>query len=323
MTMKVWRLSALGVIIFALATTMVSAQSVHLVPDASASLFMPDLVSTPYSEIRATVSPDGNTVLWGSTDRPGGPGGWDIWMLRRLHGVWGKPMPVPFDTQYKEFDPAFSADGTSVWFFSDRPGGFGGDDIYRVDFDMQSGRFGNVEHLGAAINSAGDEWAPTPSPDGCHLLFSSNGRGGHGRHDLFVSELRKSVWQPAIGVAGDVNGPGDDFDAAYIDGGRDLIFARSEDVDNDPVELWIASRDGDGTYRHVVRLDQRINVAGGFALGPVDDLSRPGTLLFSSNRAESQRGKSDIYSIQLYTPTNKLSLAISSASSRTTPGCAK
>ncbi|TCV94115.1 WD40 repeat protein [Luteibacter rhizovicinus] len=260
---------------------------------------MPDIVSTAYSEVRAAVSPDGNTVLWGSTDRPGGPGGWDIWMVRRAHGVWSSPAPVPFDTTYKEFDPAFSADGRSVWFFSNRPGGFGGDDIYRVDFDPHSGRFGKIEHPDDAINSAGDEWAPSPSPDGRHLLFATNGRGGSGRHDLFVSEWRDGAWQSAAALPGEVNSADDDFDATYIDSGRALVFARSADVDNQPIELWMATRDSDGTYRHAKPLDRRVNVAGSWTLGPAEDLSRPGTLLFSARRPEAQRGKSDIYAIRL------------------------
>jgi Tol biopolymer transport system component len=260
---------------------------------------MPDVVSTAYSEVRVAISPDGNTVLWGSTDRPGGPGGWDIWMVRREHGAWSQPTPVSFDTPYKEFDPAFSHDGRSVWFFSNRPGGFGGDDIYRVDFDQHSGRFGKVEHLGQEINSAGDEWAPTPSPDGHQLLFATNGRGGSGRHDLFVSTSQKGKWQPAVPLPGDVNSSGDDFDAAYINRGHALVFARSTDVDNDPIYLWIATRDDDGAYRHVRQLDERINVAKSWTLGPSEDPMHPGTLLFSAQRPEARRGKSDIYSIRL------------------------
>ncbi|WP_424682232.1 hypothetical protein [Frateuria sp. YIM B11624] len=133
-----------------------------------ATLHLPDRVSTRYSEVRLAVSPDGDTELWGSVDRPGGPGGWDIWMVRREQGRWSAPMPVSFDTPANEFDPAFSADGRAVWFFSNRPGGLGGDDIWSAPFDPASGRFGTPRNAGPAINSAGDEWAPSPSADGNH-----------------------------------------------------------------------------------------------------------------------------------------------------------
>lgn len=258
-------------------------------------VFLPGIVSSPYSEVRAAVSPDGDTVLWGSTNRPGGAGGWDIWMSRRAGGVWGAPVAVSFDSPANEFDPAFDAEGRHVWFFSNRPGGFGGDDIYEVDFDPRTGAFGEPRNLGAAINSAGDEWAPTPSADGTVLLFATNGRGGAGRHDLFESVRVDGAWQPARPLAGEVNGPGDDFDAAFLDGGRALVFARSDDVDDAPIALWVALREGD-RYVRPRRLDNRVNVDGGAILGPSTDPSHPRTLLFSGHR-DGGPGRADIHAI--------------------------
>lgn len=259
------------------------------------SVFLPGVVSSPYSEIRAALSPDGRTALWGSTDRPGGAGGWDIWMSRRDGGGWSEPVAVAFDTAANEFDPAFGADGRAVYFFSNRAGGYGGDDLWQVAFDPAAAAFGTPANLGAGLNSAGDEWAPSPSADGRTLLFASDGRGGAGRHDLFVSALRDGAWQPAVPLAGEANGPGDDFDAAWLDGGRVLLFARSDDVDRAPIALWSAVREG-GRYTNVRRLDARVNVEGGWILGPSTDPSRPGTLLFSGER-NGGRGRADIHLI--------------------------
>ncbi|MHB1057418.1 MAG: hypothetical protein ACYC0F_06015 [Rhodanobacter sp.] len=265
--------------------------------DGNASMYLPDRVSTNYSEVRAAVSPDGNTVLWGSVDRPGGPGGWDIWMIRRHGDSWSAPQAVSFDTPSHEFDPAFSADGRTLWFFSDRPGGLGGDDIWSVGFDPRSGKFGIAGNAGASINSAGDEWAPSPSPDGTQLLFATNGRGGRGRHDLFVSTQRDGAWQAALPLPGEVNSGDDEFDAVFVGAGRGLVYTHSTDVDNAPAELWFAARGTDGGYHAPRRLDGRINAAGSFAMGPALDLSHPGSLLFSGQRPGLNRGRSDIYAI--------------------------
>lgn len=256
---------------------------------------MPGVVSSSYSEVRAASSPDGRTVLWGSTNRPGGAGGWDIWMSRRNGELWSAPAAVAFDTAANEFDPAFGADGRTVYFFSNRPGGHGGDDIWQVAFDPAAATFGEPANLGAAVNSSGDEWAPTPSPDGRSLLFATNGRGGAGRHDLFVSIRRDGAWQPAVPLAGEINDVGDDFDAAWLDDGRVLVFARSDDVDQAPIALWSAVREGD-RYVHAHRLDARVNVDGGWILGPSTDPSQPGTLLFTGERAGGQGG-ADIHLI--------------------------
>lgn len=266
----------------------------ELVGDST--VFLPGVVSSPYSEIRASVSPDGANVLWGSTNRPGGAGGWDIWISRREGDRWSEPVAVSFDTAHNEFDPAFSADGTTVYFFSNRPGGFGGDDLWQAAFDPRSGAFGEARNLGPALNSAGDEWAPTPSADGSLLLFASDGRGGAGRHDLFTSAWRDGAWQAAEPLAGEVNGPGDDFDAAFVDDGRVLVFARSDDAATPPIALWSATR-VDGHYVDPRRLDARVNVEGGWILGPALDPAHPGVLLFSGERAGGA-GAADIHAIR-------------------------
>lgn len=268
--------------------------------DGPATLYQPDRVSTRYSEVRVTVSPDGNTVLWGSVDRPGGPGGWDLWMIRRAGNRWSAPEPVSFDTPAHEFDPAFSADGRTVWFFSNRPGGQGGDDIWSVDFDAHTARFGTPRNAGPAINSAGDEWAPSPLPDGSQLLFATNGRGGKGRHDLFISTWRDGAWQAAVPLPGEVNTAQDEFDATFVAGGRGLVYTHAADVDNDPSELWFALRGADGGYHAPRRLDARVNAADGWAMGPATDPQRPGVLLFSGKRPDAQRGRSDVYEIPFH-----------------------
>src|SRR3546814_14996257 len=72
-----------------------------------AELFAPGIASTDYSEIRLTISPDWKTALWFSRDRPGGAGGYDIWMARRVTSGWSSPTPVAFNSPGRDFDPAF------------------------------------------------------------------------------------------------------------------------------------------------------------------------------------------------------------------------
>jgi hypothetical protein len=107
----------------------------------------------------------------------------------------------------------------------------------------------------------------------------------------------RALPQPLVAqpLAGDVNGASDDFDAAFLGGGRVLVFARSDDVENAPIALWSAVREG-ARYVHPQRLDARINVDGGWILGPSDDPAQRDTLLFSGLRAGGQ-GLADIHSI--------------------------
>ncbi len=80
-----------------------------------AERFAPGVASTQYDEIRLTLSPDGKTALWFSRNRPGGPGGYDIWVSRNDGQRWRPATPVPFNTPGRDFDPAFSADGRVVY----------------------------------------------------------------------------------------------------------------------------------------------------------------------------------------------------------------
>ncbi|MBU1375861.1 MAG: hypothetical protein KKE02_23225 [Alphaproteobacteria bacterium] len=190
---------------------------------------LPGVVSTAAAEVRLAISPDGTRMLWGSVGRDAAPGQLDIWERHRVGEGWSKPAPVPFNTDGEDFDPAFSPDGRQVYFHSDRPGGFGGTDIYVVDLDAASGAFGAPRNLGPDVNSKGAEWAPTPTADG-RLIFASDGWGGFGKHDLF--EVALSGGKPQnLGRA--INGPDEDFDAALTPNADAIVFSSgvmSDDV---------------------------------------------------------------------------------------------
>lgn len=250
------------------------------------------VVSTPHSEVRAGVSPDGQRIVWGSTDRPGGAGGWDLWQASLKQGRWQEPTPLSLNTGAKEFDPSFSADGRWLYFFSNRPGGRGGDDLYRAPV-LADGGFGPAEHLGVGVNGRGDEWAPTPSRDGRHLLFASDSFGGAGRHDLFVATWNGKAYVDPKPVAG-VNTAADEFDAAWLGDGRALVFARSRDVERQPIRLYLAQCEG-AKYGAATPLALSFNGEDGTTLGPAIDWNKPGELLVTGSAKSPKAGKLDIY----------------------------
>ena len=252
------------------------------------------VVSTRDTEVRASVSADGQRIVWGSTDRAGGVGGWDLWQARLQDKRWSEPQPLPINSKAKDFDPLLSADGHWLYFFSNRGGGQGGDDLYRAAV-LADGNFGTPENLGPGVNGKGDEWAPTPSADGRWLMFASNGFGSVGGHDLFVARWNGQAFvdpQPLPGV----NTKVDEFDAAWIDGGKALVFARSDDVESKPIRLQVAHCDGKA-YADIAPWKLSFNSADGFTLGPVLDVSRPKELLVTGSAPSPKAGKLDIYRV--------------------------
>jgi Tol biopolymer transport system component len=260
------------------------------------------VVSTPASEVRATISPDGNRIVWGTTDRAGGRGGWDLWQATLKQGRWQDAQPLSINSKANDFDPAFSANGRWLYFFSNRDGGLGGDDLYRVAV-REEGGFGAAENLGPGVNSKGDEWAPAPSLDGRSLLFASDGFGGAGRHDLFVARWYGSAFVDRKPVPG-VNTRGDEFDAAWLDSGKAIVFTRSANADDKPMQLFVAQCDGQ-RYTDASPVALSFNTKDGRTLGPSIDWNKPGELLVTGTAKAPRAGKLDIYRMKAPVVTGK------------------
>lgn len=284
----------LATYLFAIALAVADPSPIVFSGDAAVA--HPGLVSTANTEIRIAFSPDGKRMLWGTIGWSGGPGEWDIFESVESDGKWQPPRPVPFNSGYKDFDPFFALDGSGVYFFSNRPGGEGGDDIYFVPFDATKGQYGAPRNLGANVNSKGDEWAPALSADGETLLFASDGRGGLGLHDFFVSRRERDGWSEARALPAPLNSEEDDFDATWLHDGRTLVFSRKP-KDKEEMHLYVA-RVTEGSWSAPVRLGGAVNVPGGWNLGPAINPSEAGVLYFTSHREGSSEGRLDVYRIR-------------------------
>ena len=150
-------------------------------------------------------------------------------------------------------------------------------------------------NLGAGVNTAGDEWAPVVSPDGQRLMFATDGRGGKGKHDLFVARRSGGQWRDPQSLDA-LNSAREDFDATFLEDGQSIIFSRGE-LDG-KVELYLSRHEKDKPQQ-IVRLDDAINpeAADAWAFAPSISPHDPGALYFTSQRAE-HRGRADIYRIE-------------------------
>src|SRR5262245_15344965 len=126
--------------------------------------------NAPADEYEPRFSADGTTMVF-VRRRPGTNA--DLFTSRWTPAGWTVPEPIAsINTEYDELGPDLSYDGQSIYFYSDRPGGLGGHDIWR---SHKSGSgWGTPTTLGPAINTSWNEYGPALTPDGTRLYFSSN-----------------------------------------------------------------------------------------------------------------------------------------------------
>ena len=113
----------------------------------------------------------------------GGPGTNDIYCSKFVNGKYSaaEKLPEPINSPFREFDAFVSQDEKTIIFSSERPGGFGGSDIY-ISFKKSDNSWSEPLNLGNDINSASSEYGATISPDGKYFFYTS---GKNGSEDIF------------------------------------------------------------------------------------------------------------------------------------------
>ncbi|WP_192348074.1 OmpA family protein [Algoriphagus sp. Y33] len=159
------------------------------------------------------ISPDGNTIIYarGNSTSDKDLPETALFVSYFRGGGFTQPiwMPVNEDETWWNSTPAFSEDGEELYFSSNRPGGFGGIDLYKAT-KLANGDFGNPTNLGPNINTPGNELFPRPMGDG-KFFFSSDGHPGYGKLDLFVAEKDESGNQVIKNLGENFNSLNDDF----------------------------------------------------------------------------------------------------------------
>ncbi|TVZ56576.1 outer membrane protein OmpA-like peptidoglycan-associated protein [Lutibacter sp. Hel_I_33_5] len=122
--------------------------------------------------------------------------------------AWKDLEELPFNSdEFSTGHPALSADNKTLYFTSDREGGFGKTDIYKVKIN-EDGSYGEVMNLGQDINTTGKEMFPFVTKDN-KLYFSSDGRKGLGGLDIYKYNLNSKDKATSLGTS--INSSADDF----------------------------------------------------------------------------------------------------------------
>ncbi|WP_187263244.1 PD40 domain-containing protein [Pontibacter beigongshangensis] len=185
-----------------------------------AELFLKPDHSLPDHAV-VSVAPHGQELYTYFGGKAGG-----LHMAKRAGAGWGTPerLPSPFNEGAVEPSMHVTDDGKFAFFSSDRPGGFGGLDLY-ICYKLMDGTWSQALNLGPAINTAYDEDAPCVDVATNTLYFSSRGHNSMGGYDVFKSGIRDSVWSQAQNLGMPVNSPFDDIYFSLTDDRQKAYFS--------------------------------------------------------------------------------------------------
>ena len=177
---------------------------------------------------------------------------------------WSTPINLgpTVNTASLDAGPAISKDGLSLFFSSDRMGGFGSQDIWIAQRPTVDSPWGTPQNLGPAVNTAALEQVPALSRDEHWLFFNSDRAGGCGGVDIWAS-FRVNThddfdWQPPVNL-----GPGDQcgigVNSAFFDGGVSyfenddggaplLYFGSNRPGGPGSIDIYVGAQQADGSF---------------------------------------------------------------------------
>ena len=180
-----------------------------------------DNINTKYHEGTVSFSPDGNTMYFSREsfyEKVYERDPSTKYKISVLHlyksinqeGQWSEAEPLSVNgDNYSVKNPSVSADGSTLYFASDKADGYGNFDIYSAAID-ENGSVGEATNLGQKLNTEGQEMFPFISANNT-LYFSSNGHLGLGGLDVFFAKIVDGKVGPVRNIGIPVNGNADDF----------------------------------------------------------------------------------------------------------------
>lgn len=137
----------------------------------------------------------------------------ELYSISYKDGKWSDPVKLgpSVNTKAVETNACISPDGSTLYFSSNREGGYGGYDIYACE-RLSDGNWGKPVNLGSQVNTQYDEQSPFISGDAATLYFSSRGHNTMGGYDIFFSTLSdEGIWSEVENIGYPINTPQDDL----------------------------------------------------------------------------------------------------------------
>lgn len=155
-----------------------------------------------------------------------GENGGDIYESHLNGNTWSDPKPLggKINTHHEQ-SVSLAPDNKTLYFASDRPGGYGGSDIYMSVADA-NGVWGDPKNLGPVVNTKYNDGEMSIQPDGITMYFSSEGHNTMGGYDIFKTTKNDSgKWTTPVNMGYPINGPDDDIFYTVASDGKHAYFS--------------------------------------------------------------------------------------------------
>jgi len=198
-------------------------------------------INTELNEGSAVLSRDSKTIYFSKCEAPGGFGGCDIYStILQEDSIWGAFMNLGANINSNGWDshPALSPTEDTLYFVSDRIGGFGLSDIY-YSVKNEDGEWKEALNAGPIINTRQNEVSPFIHHKENMLYYSSNGQLlNFGEFDIYKTYDRDGNWVEPKNIGPLVNGPGSEFYFTIDSKSEQLYYSRSAENNLENLDLY-------------------------------------------------------------------------------------
>jgi OOP family OmpA-OmpF porin len=189
-------------------------------------------INTLQNEGTCTISADGRKLIFTSCQN-GYSGDCDLFESKKTGNQWSKPVNLGPAVNSGEWEsqPTLSADGRTLYFVSDRKGGFGRNDIWYTTLGS-NGKWTKARNLGDRVNTQYDERSPFIHVNGKTLYFATNGLVGFGGYDIFYTEKTDNSWSAPVNIGSPINDHEDQYSLFITADGQKGYYSHEESLPN-------------------------------------------------------------------------------------------
>jgi len=182
---------------------------------------------------------------------------------------------------------------------SNRPGGYGGEDLWVSTRETIDGKWSTPVNLGSVINSSSDDWDSNLSTDGLSLFFDSNRPGGQGDFDLWMTQrlIKDALWTEPVNLGPTINSPSLDIAPSISADGLILLFTSERPGGSGDWDLWMTRRETiQVDWTEPVNLGPTVNSSGPDGMPYI---SADGTAIYFFSNRPGGEGGYDLWNVSI------------------------